>query len=32
MVATRQAESNKQLLNDIVHEHQSKFDNMGFVL
>lgn len=32
MVATRQTESNKQLLNDIVLRHQSKFINTGFIL
>ena len=32
MVATKQTEPNKQLLNAIVREHQSKFINTGFIL
>lgn len=32
MVATKQTESNKQLLNAIVQEHRSKFINTGFIL
>jgi glyceraldehyde-3-phosphate dehydrogenase (NADP+) len=32
MVATRQTESNKALLNTIVHEHRSRFINTDFIL
>lgn len=32
MVATKQTEPNKQLLNAIVQEHRSKFLNTGFIL
>jgi acyl-CoA reductase-like NAD-dependent aldehyde dehydrogenase len=32
MVAARQTEANKALLNTIVHEHQSKFINTDFIL
>jgi glyceraldehyde-3-phosphate dehydrogenase (NADP+) len=32
MVATKQTELNKQLLNTIVREHRSKFINTGFIL
>jgi hypothetical protein len=32
MVATKQTEPNKQLLNAIVREHQSKVINTGFIL
>lgn len=32
MVATKQTEPNKQLLNAIVQEHRSKFVNTGFIL
>jgi aldehyde dehydrogenase (NAD+) len=32
MVATKQTERNKQLLNAIVRDHQSKFINTDFIL
>ena len=32
MVATKQTESNKRLLNAIVQDHRSKFINTGFIL
>lgn len=32
MVATKQSDANKELLNAIVHDHRSKFINTGFIL
>ncbi|WP_418320669.1 NADP-dependent glyceraldehyde-3-phosphate dehydrogenase [Piscinibacter sakaiensis] len=32
MVATKQSDANKQLLNAIVHDHRSTFINTGFIL